>query len=508
MTGRGRHIPRARHSLRRRVALAFAVAVVVATLALALSAYFITKAAQDADALDKALAQSRFNLVLADAMLPAAPKPADYNRLIEALQIRGDFASLIEAGSDVYVTGSQVPRGLVTPELAAKVAEGHVGYQMITMAGQPTIAVGGPVRSSEIALYFFYPQGDRLADLARLRNILIIGGVILAVLGAIAGYWLARRLLGPVRAASKAAVLVSQGDLDIRLPVGADEFGVLAASFNQMTENLRAKMLDLEAGQARERRFVADVTHELRTPVSALVGEASLLKARLEANPGVCSPEVTRLALLVNTDIARLRQLVDDLLEISRLDARAAETLMESVDLQAFLIRLVQAHGWSDAVRVADPARAAGTTHATGTTQTAGAPGAPAAAAAIARTDKRRLERIIVNLVENSLQHGAAPATIEVRRAAGPGAGVPATSHPADLIQITVTDSGPGISLEHLPHIFDRFYKADPSRASSRGSGLGLAIARENARLLGGDLAVTNAPGGGARFVLTLPAGD
>jgi two-component system sensor histidine kinase MtrB len=71
-----------------------------------------------------------------------------------------------------------------------------------------------------------------------------------------------------------------------------------------------------------------------------------------------------------------------------------------------------------------------------------------------------------------------------------------------------VTDSGPGIPLDHLPHIFDRFYKADPSRASSRGSGLGLAIARENARLLGGDLAVANAPGGGARFVLTLPAGD
>jgi two-component system sensor histidine kinase MtrB len=205
---------------------------------------------------------------------------------------------------------------------------------------------------------------------------------------------------------------------------------------------------------------------------------------------------------LVNTDIARLRQLVDDLLEISRLDARAAETLMESVDLQGFLVRLVQAHGWSDAVRVAAGA------HSTGTTQAAGAPGAPAAAGAIARTDKRRVERIIVNLVENSLQHGAAPVTVEVRRVTGPDAGEPATSHPVDLIQVAVTDSGPGIPLDHLPHIFDRFYKADPSRASSRGSGLGLAIARENARLLGGELAVTNAPGGGACFVLSLPAGD
>ena len=487
MADRDRHVLRARHSLRRRVTLVFVAAVVVTALALALSAYFITKTAQDDEALDKARDQSRFNLFLADSMLPAAPQAADYIRLIEALQIRGDFSSLIEAGADVYVSGPEVTRELITPALAAKVAEGRIGYQTITIAGEPTIAVGGQVRSSQLALYFFYPQGDRLANLARLRNVLLIGGVILALLGAFAGYWLARRLMGPVRAASKAAVLVSHGDLDIRLPVGADEFGVLAASFNQMTENLRAKMLDLEAGQARERRFVADVTHELRTPVSALVGEASLLKARLEADPTLYAPEVTRLALLVNTDIARLRQLVDDLLEISRLDAQAAETVMESVELPPFLARLVAAHGWSDAVRL-DPGSSS--------------------ADAVVRTDKRRVERIIVNLVENALQHGAAPVTIEVRPAPIPNTGRSAPTHSAAYVEVTVADRGPGISTEHLPHIFDRFYKADPSRASSRGSGLGLAIARENARLLDGDLVVVNVPGGGARFVLSLPLGD
>ena len=215
------------------------------------------------------------------------------------------------------------------------------------MAGEPTIAVGGQVRSPDLAFYFFYPQGARLEELARLRTILIIGGIVLAVLGAIAGYSLARRLLGPVQDASKAAVRMSKGDLDIRLPVGTDEFGMLADSFNRMAENLQAKMLDLEAGQARERRFVADVTHELRTPVSALVGEASLLKARLEMNPHGCPPEIAQLALLVSTDISRLRELVDDLLEISRLEAQAAETVIETVDIEAFLAQLVDAHGWS-----------------------------------------------------------------------------------------------------------------------------------------------------------------
>jgi two-component system sensor histidine kinase MtrB len=111
----------------------------------------------------------------------------------------------------------------------------------------------------------------------------------------------------------------------------------------------------------------------------------------------------------------------------------------------------------------------------------------------VLRTDKRRVERILVNLVENAFHHGSPPVWIELR-------------HAAEVIEVTVTDSGPGIPPPHLAHIFDRFYKADPSRSTSRGSGLGLAIARENARLLGGDLKAENAPGGGARFVLSLPA--
>jgi two-component system sensor histidine kinase MtrB len=317
-------------------------------------------------------------------------------------------------------------------------------------------------------------------------------------LGALAGYWLARRLVAPIGGASVAAERMSRGDLDIRLQEGRDEFGALAGSFNRMAENLQAKLDDLEAGQARERRFVADVAHELRTPVSALVGEASLLKARLEADPGASPPEVAQLAGLVSNDIARLRQLVDDLLEISRLDAKAAETVLESVDLANFVGQLVRAHGWADAVRIIegrDTAIAAGE--------------GEEAPRYVLRTDKRRVERILVNLIENALRHGTMPVTIEIHRwdepASSEGEGQQAA---AAILRVAVTDSGPGIPQTHLAHIFDRFYKADPSRSSSPGSGLGLAIARENARLLGGDLVAGNAPAGGARFVLTLPVSD
>lgn len=494
MTGGDRRPLRVRHSLRRRVALAFAAAVILAALAMALSAYFITKAAQDDEALEKALAQSRFNLFLADSILPAAPTATDYDQLLAAFEIRGDFATLIEADDEVYVSGPQVTKALVTPELAVTVAEGHVGYQMITMADEPTIAVGGQVRSPGLAVYNFYPQGPRLAELERLRNVLIVAGISLALLGMIAGYWLARRLTGPVREASRAAVLVSHGDLDVRLPAGSDEFGALGASFNLMAENLRARMLDLEAGQARERRFVADVAHELRTPVSALLGETSLLKARLESDPEGCPLDIRRLALMVSADISRLRQLVDDLLEISRLEAEAADTTVETVDLRAFLRQVVQAHAWTDSVRIAGEPKYVGS---------AGSPSSDPSGRFV-DTDKRRLERIVVNLVENALLHGGQPVVLETwsELDTDPVAG----SQTEKTAFVAVTDNGPGIPEEHLLHVFDRFYKADPSRSASPGSGLGLAIARENARLLGGDLSAVNVPGGGARFVLSLPA--
>ena len=492
MSGPAALLPPFRRSLLTRVALAFAAAVALTAVALSLAAYYLTKDAQNDRALTEALDQSRQNLSIADAMLPADPGPSDYEELMPAFQIRGDFDTLVETGAEIYRSGLDVTSGPVTEELRAAVTQGNIRYQTVPVDGEPTIVVGSQLRAGELSIYFFFPQGERLAELAGLRNVLVGGGVLLAVLGAIGGYLLARRLLRPVREASGAAVQMSRGDLTIRLPAGSDEFGVLAASFNQMAANLQREMLDLEAGQARERRFVADVTHELRTPVSALVGEASLLKTRLEANPSACPPEVARLAELVTLDIARLRVLVDDLLEISRLEAQAAESVLEPVAVGPFVARLIQAHGWAQVVRMLEVPES----------HLVEIPPLQAAPSPVVLADKRRLERILVNLIENGLQHGAAPVDVECRPA-GLGAGTGQRT-----VAIGVTDAGPGIPVEHLPHIFDRFYKADPSRSSSRGSGLGLAIARENARLLGGDITAANIPHGGARFVVTLPAAD
>ena len=187
--------------------------------------------------------------------------------------------------------------------------------------------------------------------------------------------------------------------------------------------------------------------------------------------------------MLIETDIGRLRQLVDDLLEISRLDARAVDAVIEPVDLVQFVGQLVRAHGWSDAVQAIGRE-----------------------ANVFADTDKRLVERIVVNLVQNALHHGAPPIIVEVRSLSAVFDAEKAAQPEAALVQVAVADNGPGVPAEHLPHIFERFYKADPSRSFAGGSGLGLAIARENARLLGGDLVAENLPERGVRFVLTLPA--
>jgi signal transduction histidine kinase len=281
--------------------------------------------------------------------------------------------------------------------------------------------------------------------------------------GGVVGALLARRLLRPVARASVAAHALAEGLLDTRLPVESqDEFGAWAASFNEMADALEAKIMALSEAQARERRFTSDVSHELRTPLTALVAEASLLAEHLDSMPD----NARRPAELLVNDVARLRDLVEDLMEISRLDAGEARVREEPVDIGSLVASAVRSRRWDDRVRIDRDD-------------------------VVLTTDPRRLERIVANLVGNALEHAGRDVSVRVG-VDGIGAFV------------EVTDTGPGIPPDRLPHLFDRFYKADSSRAGP-GSGLGLAIALENARLLGGDLDVWSEVGRGTRFTLRLP---
>jgi signal transduction histidine kinase len=177
-------------------------------------------------------------------------------------------------------------------------------------------------------------------------------------------------------------------------------------------------------------------------------------------------PAARRPAELLVEDVARLRDLVEDLMEISRLDAGTQRLRVERVDLGSLVTSAIRARGWDERVRLD-------------------------AGEVILASDARRLERIVANLVGNALEHGGREVSVRVARD-GVGA------------YMEVSDRGRGIAPEDLPHLFDRFYKADPARAGP-GSGLGLAIALENARLLGGDIDVWSELGSGTRFTLRLP---
>jgi two-component system sensor histidine kinase MtrB len=441
--------------LRRRLTIAFMLAVGVSAAALATGSYFVVRHNLLADSVDSGARQTRRNLVVAPTYLRQGPRA-----LLAAYQRGGDFVTVgIHRGqpfSSSFIGMRQVPAGL-----RRLVGQGKLGYERETVAGTHYLVVGGPA-GRDTELYFFFSEQNLRHELMELRTILLVGVGILVLLAGLVGAVLARSTLRPVGRASAAAHSLAEGLLETRLPVtGRDEFGRWAEAFNEMAAALEAKISALSEAQARERRFTSDVAHELRTPLTALVGEASLLAEHLDSMP----PESRRPAELLIADVGRLRRLVEDLMEISRFDAGRESVEAETVDLTSLVRSALAARGWEDRVQVD-------------------------AEDVVITSDRRRLERIVANLVGNALEHGGRDVGVRIGRD-GVGA------------VFEVVDRGPGIAPEHVPHLFERFYKADPAR-SSRGSGLGLAIAQENARLLGGEIEVWSELGQGTRFTLRL----
>jgi two-component system sensor histidine kinase MtrB len=311
------------------------------------------------------------------------------------------------------------------------------------------------------------PGGGMLnpAQLGALALFVVAPAVIL--LAVITGLALAasRRVLLPVRRLAHAAEQMSGGDLSVRIePSGRDELARLVTSFNEMASALEEKVGELEQMEARARQFAGDVSHELRTPLTAMTAVTGVLGE----NAGMTGDAATA-ARLVRQEIFHLNRLVDDLIEISRFDAGTAQLVAEDIDVAAAVSRCLRARDWAD-VRTDVPA---------GLT---------------VRLDRRRFDVIVANLAGNALRHGGPPVTVT--------AGLqPDGQH----LVVAVRDHGPGLPPAAVPHVFDRFYKADTARARSEGSGLGLAIAWENARLHGGHIEAGNHPDGGALFTLVLP---
>jgi len=308
-----------------------------------------------------------------------------------------------------------------------------------------------------------YPAAPHAAVAIGLAGAAVLLTVILGV-----AYAASRRVLRPVRRLAEAAQRMSGGDLSARIQVqGRDELARLVTSFNTMAAALEDKVGELQRMEARARQFAGDVSHELRTPLTAMTAVADMLGE----HPGPDGDSAAA-AQLVRQEIFHLGRLVEDLIEVSRFDAGTAQLVIDDIDIATAVSGCLKARGWTD-VRADVPA---------GLT---------------ARLDRRRFDVIVANLVGNALRHGSTPVTVTARaQSEGRGGG---------HLTLEVRDYGPGLPDAAIPHVFDRFYKADTARARSEGSGLGLAIAWENARLHGGHIEAGNHSGGGAMFIVSLP---
>jgi signal transduction histidine kinase len=456
---------------RARLAATVVGLVLLTALLLGAGSYLFVSRSLRSRFIDDALAQAEFDIaeLATEERLPTGADLAAFESsgLDEAIQRRGGTQLFVDFGEGAapYASGFAVvgTLGAVDPVLRDIVAAGRLGWQWLDLAGEPYLVVAGRRPPGGPDFYIYFPAGEVAGAVARLGQALLIGSGLLVLLAAVAAGFIARRVLRPVAAASRAAATIAGGDLSARLPVeSGDEFGVWAEQFNRMAASLESSVADLREGRERERRFVADVSHELRTPLTALVAEASLLEQHLDAMP----EEAARLGEMLAADTGRLRSLVEDLLEISRLDAGSDAGSPAEFDAAA-LAGAVAADCCPGAVLdVPGPLPV--------------------------RSDRRRLERILGNLLDNAARHAqGVDVTVSLRR------------DEADLVAV-VADRGPGVPEADLGRLFQRFYKADASRAGV-GSGLGLAIARSHARALGGDLVVRSRSGGGLEFEARLP---
>ncbi|GAA1031908.1 HAMP domain-containing sensor histidine kinase [Amycolatopsis albidoflavus] len=452
--------------LRLRLVLAFAAMTLVGAGAAAGASYVSARNTILAGVQDPAMVQLRDEV---RTYLPQLTLPPDQRQLDNmASSLKGVttvvFGSL---HSRVGLNPAEVPAGLRTA-----VAGGtSVQFQRVIEGGRPVLYIGMPLlrygatrgEHTGIEVYKTVPLAaqqaaiDQLATRAWQMTALALPiAVALALLAA-------RQVLQPVRALNSAARKLGDGQLDVRLPAkGSDELAQLVTTFNHTAAELERTVGSLREMEADARRFVADVSHELRTPLAAMNVVTDVLDEDADQLPS----DTAVAARLVSSETRRLTRLVQDLVEISRFDAGRAELRVEEVDLAEAVTNALAARGWTDSV-------AADLPNVT----------VPA--------DPRRLDLVVANLVGNALHHGAPPVEIQL-------------SADDATVSLTVTDHGPGIPEEVLPKVFDRFAKADTSRARSDGSGLGLSIALENARLHGGDIEAENT-GDGARFTLRLP---
>ena len=449
-------------SLRGRMVVSFALASFIAALLLSIVTYATTRSYLLDQATTSARAQTIANAQLVRTLVGADREGAG-EVITNVRTSTGGFAvlhlapeSLFYAQAPLRFTQSNLPTTLVR-----RVLDGTPASQRFTFNDVPYEAFGVPIPA--IGAHYFEAFSLSNADdtLGTVRNTLVVGIVVIALIAGLVGGTFSGAALAPLRRVSAAARNIASGGLDTRLePENDDELNKLVDSFNEMADAVQDRI-------EREERFASDVSHELRSPITSLGAAVDVLAARRDE----LSERNQKAVDIITTQVRRFDRTVLDLLELSRLDAGAGQDQLEREHLAALVERIAGRFGYPDVLIINE-----------------------AGIDDVVFVDRRRVERILVNLLDNARDH------------AGGAIHVIITAADANLL-LMVDDAGPGIAVSERARIFERFARGTASR-NSTGSGLGLAIVNEHALALGGRAWVEAAPSGGARFVVAIPRGE
>jgi signal transduction histidine kinase len=434
-----------RLTLRCRVTLSFGFGLLVVTSVLAFATWNLASGYMLRQREASATRQAEVNVRLVERSLTSP----GLDELLTGLTTGPDSSILVLSPQGMVTAGRKVEPSQLPPGLVDHPADGS----RITVGGLDVIAVARPVAGNAVYVELFpLQQLDRTFGF--LSAVLIAGTIGSALLGAALGSWASKRALRPLAELSSAAVRIAGGDLRARLPDQDDpDLAALAAKFNSTAHALEQRAL-------RDARFASDVSHELRSPLTTMVNAGAVLRRRREHLPGTAG---TALELLTS-EVDRFARMVVDLLEISRAD-QTDDPPPEEIALDALVRNVIATR--SPVPLALEPATVLG--------------------------DRRRLDRVLINLLDNAERHAGGAVLVSVR-ALGPA------------VRLEVEDAGPGVPEQLREQIFERFARGvmAGSRGDGTGSGLGLALVREHVLRLGGRVWVEDRSPRGSRFVVEL----
>ena len=456
---RGWHRFRPRHAatllpLRARVSLAFGLVSVVVTGAIAVATWELSSNYMLQQRQDSAVRQATVNARLVEAAVMSHSDAL--GELLTGLGSEVESAVLLVDDGKWISSGNLVNPQTLPAQLLAMVASGRAATQRLWLGDVPVLAVGLPLTTTAATFVEVFPIRELDRTLRFLSWMLLLGVAVAGVAGGLLGRWASRRALLPLTTLTDAAAAAVAGDLSARLPETDDrDLAPLAAAFNHTAERLQQRV-------RQDARFAADVSHELRSPLTTMLNAITVLRRRRSQLTGNAQQAVD----LLDAELTRFKRTVEDLLEMSLTDADAVPIELEPTDVGELLVEVTRHHGG----QVQLPARRV-----------------------LALVDRRRLERALVNLLVNAEQHGHG--LIRVALLDGNG-----------VARIEIDDAGPGVPSADRQRIFERFARGNAGDRGTQdgGAGLGLALVRQHVRRHGGEVWVEDRPGGGARFVVQI----